>query len=476
MAVKKPFCVRGEPSSPVSGFFKTHPVAGNMKLSIQEKIGYGLGDTASNLIWATLMSFMMFYYTDVYGLAAGVVGTMFLITRFIDGCSDFLIGALADRTETRWGKFRPYLLWMCCPLACVTILTFTVPDFDPKGKLIYAWVTYNLLMVLYTAINIPYSALSGVMTDDPVDRTSLSSYRMVLAQCGGFIVNAAMLPLVAFFGKGNQATGYQMTMALFAMLAVGLFFVTFSTTRERIQPVSRQKTNVCQDLRVLLSNRHWLVLFFVGMLDLVFIILRAGTLVYYAKYVLGLEARSITTFLLLGNIGFILGALITRFAVAACGKKNTMIFAHVIMGVSAGLVFWIPSDAVSIVFALQVIHAIGGGLNAVLFFSMIADTADYSEWKHGVRSTGLIFSATTFAQKVGMGVGGAMAGFFLTRSGYIANEVQTAGSSHGIVLLVSLVPAVGFLISGGLFSRYGLTEEECETIRDEMAERRVSAG
>jgi GPH family glycoside/pentoside/hexuronide:cation symporter len=443
-----------------------------MKLSIKEKIGFGLGDTASNLIWATLMSFIMYYYTDVFGITAAAVGTMFLFARAFDGVTDFITGAIADRTNTRWGKFRPYLLWMCLPLAIVTVLTFTVPDFDPTGKLVYAWVTYNVLMLFYTAINIPYSALSGVMTDDPLERTSLNSYRMVLAQCGGFLVNGAMLPLVKYFGKGNEALGFQLTTALFGLFVICLFLVTFATTKERIHPEPGQKTSLLQDLARLFRNRHWIIMFIAGMLDLTFIIIRAGTLVYYCKYYLKLDEGLTTTFLLLGNAGFILGALCSRFLVRAVGKKRGLILGHLIMAASAAAAYLIGPSAFVVAFLLQVVHSIGGGFNATLYWAMIADTADFSEWKFKVRTTGIVFSATTCSQKIGMGIGGAAAGFLLSGFGYVAGAVQTAHANHGILLLVTLIPAAGFAFVALLFRGYGLTEELCSTIREDLSSRR----
>jgi GPH family glycoside/pentoside/hexuronide:cation symporter len=444
-----------------------------MKLSIAEKTGYGLGDTASNLVWATLMSFMMIYYTDVFGISAAAVGTMFLFARIFDGVLDFLMGAIADRTQTRWGKFRPYLLWMCVPMAVAMVLTFTVPGFSPNGKLVYAWVTFNLLMAIYTAINIPYSALSGVMTRDPLERTGLNSYRMVLAQCGGFIVSGATLPLVAFFGKGNAATGYQMTAALFGVGVIVLFLITFATTRERIQPEPAQKTSLVEDILRLMANRHWIVLFLVAILDMTFICIRSGSLVYYAKYVLGMSEGRITTFLLLGNAGVIVGALATRFAVAKVGKRNTMIAAHVIMAAGTALFYWLPPASETEALAFQFVHSLGGGFTAVLLFAMIADTADYSEWKSGVRTTGIVFSATTCAQKIGVGIGGALTGLLLTSFGYQANAAQTPQAAQGILLLVSLIPAAGFLIVAVLFSRYGLTEPVCHRINEELSTRRA---
>ncbi|RYD48775.1 MAG: MFS transporter [Verrucomicrobiaceae bacterium] len=444
-----------------------------MKLSLVEKVGYGLGDTASNLVWATLMSFMMIYYTDVFGISAAAVGTMFLFARVLDGFLDFLMGAIADRTQTRWGRFRPFLLWMCVPMAVATVLTFTVPDFSPDHKLVYAWVTFNLLMVIYTAINIPYSALSGVMTDDPLERTGLNSYRMVLAQCGGFIVSGAMLPLVAWFGKGNAAQGYQMTAALFGVAVIVLFLITFATTRERIQPKAGQKTHFREDLARLVDNPHWLVLSLVALLNLSAICVRSGSLVYYAKYVVGMTEDRITTFMLLGNAGVIIGAIATRFAVAAIGKRNTMIVSHIVMAGSTALFYLLPPSSESGAMALQLIHSLAGGFTAVLFFAMIADTADYSEWKSGVRTTGIVFSATTFAQKLGMGIGGAFTGLLLTRFGYVANTAQTSDALEGILLLVSLVPAAGFLAVAVLFIRYGLTEAVCHEIHRDLAVRRA---
>lgn len=447
--------------------------AASTKISIREKIGYGLGDTASNLVWATLMSFIMYFYTDVFGIAAAAVGTMFLFARFFDGITDFITGAIADRTNSRWGKFRPYLLWMCAPLAIVTVLTFTVPNFDPTGKLVYAWVTYNLLMLAYTAVNIPYSALSGVMTDDPLDRTSLNSYRMVLAQCGGFIVNGATLPLVAWLGKGNEALGFQLTTALFGVLIVSLFLVTFATTKERIQPEREQKTTLTEDLGTLFRNRHWVIMFAAGMLDLTFIIVRAATLVYYCKYYLNFDEKHTTTFLLLGNVGFIAGAMATRFLVRAVGKKAGLITAHIILAVSAAATFLVPPGQLWLIMAMQILHTIGGGFNATLYWAMIADTADFSEWKFKVRTTGIVFSATTCSQKIGMGIGGAITGYLLTNFGYVAGAVQTAAANHGILLLVSLIPAAGFAFVAFLFSGYGLNEAVCKTVREDLAIRRL---
>ncbi|XHR27266.1 MAG: MFS transporter [Chthoniobacteraceae bacterium] len=443
-----------------------------MKLSFAEKVGYGLGDTASNFVWGTMMSFLMYYYTDIFGITAAAVGTLFLFARAGDGAVDFIMGAIADRTRTRWGKFRPYLLWMCLPLAFSFFITFTTPPFTMNGKIIYAWVTYNLLMIFYTAINIPYSALSGVMTDDPLDRTSLNSYRMALAQIGALIVNASTLPLIAYFGHGNAAHGYQITVALFCVAAVALFLVTFLTTRERISPPPSQKTKIKDDLMTLFGNRHWVVMFVTGITNLTFVIARCSAGMYYFKYCMKMSDSQISSYLVFGSLSFIVGACLTRWVVKALGKKNAFIVTMAGAGLTAIPLFWIAPGQLPLLYLCQFLGSVVGGMNATLYWAMIADTADFSEWKFHTRTTGIVFSATTCSQKVGMGIGGAFAGMLLSHFGYVANVAQTSSALYGILLLSSLIPAAGSLFLAAFFSFYGLTEDFCSKMRAELNQRR----
>jgi GPH family glycoside/pentoside/hexuronide:cation symporter len=454
------------------------------RLSFTEKFGFGLGDTASNFVWGTMTSFLLFYYTDIFGISAAAVGTLFLFARVSDGAVDFFMGAIADRTKTRWGKFRPYLVWMCVPLAVVFTLTFTTPDFSMTGKIVYAWITYNMLMVLYTAINIPYSALSGVMTDDPLDRTSLNSFRMALANVGGLLVNGLTLPLILYFGHGDKPKGYQLTILAFSVAAIVLFLVTFFTTKERIQPPIAQETKLREDLKRLFSNRHWIIMFIAGLSSLTFGIVRGAALIYYCKYYLGVEAGKINIlnlfsmdeisfFLVLGNIGFIAGALTTRHLVKLMGKKYSYIATEMAMAVTCAAFYWIAPQQMGLVFACQLVSAYVTGLNATLYWAMIADTADFSEWKFNVRTTGIIFSATTCSQKVGLGIGGAISGALLTTYGYVAGAVQTAHADEGILLMVSLIPAAGFFFISCIFFFYGLDEKFCHLIREDLAKRRI---
>ena len=294
----------------------------SMKLSFGEKFGYGLGDTASNFVWALMMNFIMFYYTDIFGITAAAAGTMLLFARSTDGVVDFLIGAVADRTKSKWGRFRPYLVWLCVPLAVVFVLAFTTPDLSPAGKIVWAWVTYNLLMLLYTAINIPYGALSGVMTDDPLDRTSLNSYRMSLAQVGGIIANSSFMVLIVKFGGDNQHLGAQRTVMLFAAIAIVLFVISFLTTKERIHPPVNQKTKLTQDLKTLFLNRHWVVMFVTGIVYITFAVVRGTAGIYYLKSYLKWDGGRIGTYFLVSGLAMIFGAMMTRFAVKAIGKKD----------------------------------------------------------------------------------------------------------------------------------------------------------
>ncbi len=519
-----------------------------MKIPLQEKIGYGLGDTASNFVWAMMMSFLMYFYTDVFGITAAAAGLILLFARVGDGVADFLMGALADRTRTRWGRFRPYLLWMCVPLGLTFVLSFTTPDFSIQNKLIYAWVTHCLLMLLYTAINIPYSALSGVMTDDPHERTSLNSYRMGLAQVGGIIVNFSTLPLVAFIAGGATATatqengqvaaiavkeggggyveppkvdindatiglgatahailkdgvvtsievdergsgytgpivkvglpvagaakGFQITVLIFAGIAIVLFLVTFATTRERIQPLQVQKTGLLEDLSMLLRNRHWIVMFVTGVTQLAFIFVRIPSIMYYFKYYVLMDAWGISVFLTCGSIFVIIGATSTWLLVRVVGKKYAFMLTMAGTGVFAIPFYWIQPGQIWLLYVFWFFGQVSAGMNSTLYWSMIADTADYSEWKFKVRTTGIVFSATTCSQKIGMGVGGWVAGMILTYYGYVANQIQTPEATKGILLMFSFIPAAGFLFLAAIFGFYGLTEKVCDTMREDLNQRR----
>lgn len=443
----------------------------SQKLSVKEKISYGFGDTASNFYWQMFMSFILFFYTDVFGISAAVAGTMLLITRIWDTGIDPVMGIIADRTETRWGKFRPYLLWMALPIGIIGVLTFTTPDLSVNGKVIYAYITSTLMMAAYTAINTPYSALMGVLTPNSLERTSVSSYRFVLAFVAIFIVQGATLPLVQYFGKGNQAVGFQWTMVVFSLAAIVLFIITFLNTRERVHPPKDQKSSVKNDFKDLLHNKPWIVLFFIGIFALSYNSIRSGSIIYYFKYYVGDQAMA-SAFMVSGTIAAILGVMSTKYLTKLFGKRNLYMILWVIVSLLTIGFYFIPKENIIVIFASHVIISFILGPTAPLIWAMYADTADYSEWKAGRRATGLVFSAATFAQKLGWAIGGALTGWLLAYFGFVANVAQTDAAQDGIRLMMSIIPAIGGLLAAAAIWFYSLDEKMMENIEVDLAKRR----
>ncbi len=538
------------------------------KISIFEKIGFALGDTASNLFFQTFMLFLLYFYTDVFGIPAAVAGTMFLVTRIWDSVNDPIMGIIADRTETRWGKFRPYLLWMSVPFGIIGVLTFTTPDLSLQGKIIYAYVTYGLMMMVYTAINIPYSALMGVVSPDPLERTSFSQYRFVFAFLGAFLVQGLTLPLVNSFGGGNtdvvsakienhkviltengvgaskiiitantgkeepveakfvvnvyrpeniadidtttqivylpagfgadtlnaerffdvdiagvplsvqvvnEAKGFQWTMTVFAVAAVIMFIITFASTKERVRPPKEQKTNLKNDVKDLLTNVPWLILFFIGIFSLSYISIRNGAIIYYFKYYVG-DSLAATGFMLAGTIVTIIAIMMTEWLSKKFGKKQVFMGAMFFSTIFSAAFFLLSKDDILWMYVFQILGSFAAGPTAPIVFAMYTDCADYSEWKNGRRATGLVMSASTMAQKFGWTIGGALAGWLLAYFGFKANVEQTAESVHGIVLMMSLVPAVGSLIAGAMMYFYKLDDKFMKQIERDLLARRKESG
>jgi len=441
------------------------------KISLKEKIGYGLGDTASNFYFQMFINFLLFFYTDIFGIPAAAAGTMFLVTRIWDAVNDPMMGVIADRTETRWGKFRPYLIWIVIPIGIFGVLTFTTPNLSVTGKLIYAYVTYTFVMMAYTAINIPYSALMGVISPNSLERTSLSSYRFILAFVGAFIVQGLTLKMVEFFGKGNQAQGFQMAMVVYGILAGILFVVTFLTTRERVIPSQEQQTSLKNDLRDLLNNRPWVVLFFMGIFSLTYVIIRSGSIMYYFKYYLEKEGLA-PRFMVLGTIGVIAGVACTEFLTKRLGKIKLYKIVMTISSLLTLAFYFLPKDEIILIFALNILIATIMAPQAPLIWAMYADTADYSEWKNNRRATGLVFSAATFAQKMGIAIGGALAGWLLAWFGFQANVTQTPEALTGIRLMMSIIPAVAGLLAVVAVFFYELDDKLMEKIEADLTARK----
>ena len=381
------------------------------------------------------------------------------------------MGIIADRTNSRWGKFRPYLIWMSIPLAVVGVLTFITPNFDATGKLIYAYITFTLVMMAYTAINIPYSALMGVISPNSSERTSVSTYRFVLAFVGAFIVQGLTLPLVNLFGGGDQATGFPLTMAVFGVLACILFYITFATTRERVIVPTTQESSLKEDVKNLLKNRPWMYLLIMGIFTLGYIIIRSGTILYYFKYYIGNEVIA-SLFMVLGTIAVIAGVACTQFFAKKFGKKRFYIAVMGLSTILTMLFYFVPGDQIVMVFVLHILISFVMAPQAPLLWAMYADTADYSEWKNKRRATGLVFSAATFAQKFGIAIGGGMAGWLLALFGFVANTQQGPDTLNGIRLMMSFIPAVGSLVATIAAFFYELDDETMKNIELELQTRK----
>ncbi len=443
--------------------------AESQRLPVVEKVGYSLGDAAANFIFQTMLIFLLSFYTDVFGLAAAAVGTLFLVARVTDALFDFGMGAVADRTNTRWGKFRPWILWTALPFGIIGYLTFSTPNLDPSGKLMYAYVTYILMMFIYSANNIPYSALSGVLTGDSVERTSLSSYRFVAAMLANLAIQGLTLPLSKALGHGSAQLGYQRTMGFFCTLAVIFFLITFATTKERVQPDPRQKTSLAQDLSDLLHNRAWVVLFALTILVFVNLSMRGSVQAYYFQYyltqhetafsvnllgLLPLQFDLFSVFNMTGVVCTIIGIFFSKPLAVRFGKRDTFGTALCLTAVITCGFYFVPRDVIAPLFWLQIAMWLVYGVTVPLLWAMMADVADYSEWQTGRRATGIAFSATVFGLKFGLGVGGAMTGWLLALSGYVPNVAQTAGALQGIRLVMSIGAAAFFLLACGLLFLY----------------------
>ncbi len=445
------------------------------KLSFREKVGYGLGDTASHFVWDMVGFWILIFYTDTFGITAAAAGTIMLIARFWDMVSDPIMGVIADRTNTRWGKFRPYILWMALPYAILAVMTFTTPDLGPTGKVIYAGTTYLLLMTVFTAINLPYSSLGAVMTANSLERAGLNSYRFVFAFAGQLIVTGTALSLAKFFGKGNDADGYQMTLILFSAISFVLFMITFTSTKERVKPPAEQKSSLKEDFKNLIKNRPWLILFFVGIVSFVMFALQNLTIAYYFKYYLGQE-ENVQLFNVVSTIALIVVIPLSKPLAKKFGKRNTFLGSSIISGAFFMLLF-LPGEKDIILFYVINIFAKMAYAPAVpLLWTMLADTADYSEWKTGRRSTGLVFSAATFAQKAGWGVGGALAGWLLALFQFVPNEVQSATSLNGIKLMISVIPGILYMSCAVFLFFYTIDEKTSQEMQEALEARRANGG
>ena len=436
------------------------------------------------MFWKLFGAYLMIFYTDVFGLPAAVVGTMFLITRIWDSAFDPIVGVVADRTHSRWGKFRPYLLWLAAPFGIIGVLTFVTPDWSPTGKLVYAYVTYSLMMMIYSAINVPYASLLGVMSPNPKERNTLSTYRMTFAYIGSFIALLLFMPLVNFFSGnskdlGDQQTGWTMAVVVIAILCIILFFGCFAWTKERVKPIKEAQNPLKEDLKDLFKNKPWWILLGAGVAALVFNSIRDGATVYYFKYFVVEEDYATVSFfgmsfvlsglyLALGQAANIIGVIAAAPVSNRIGKRNTYMWAMIIATVLSVIFYWFDKEDLIWMFVFQALISICAGSIFPLLWSMYADCADYSELKTGNRATGLIFSSSSMSQKFGWAIGTAITGWLLGFFGFQANAVQSEEAISGIKMFLSFLPAVGTILSVGFISMYPLTEKKMKDITTEL--------
>ena len=451
-------------------------------LSTKEKVGYGLGDTASNFVFHIVNAFLITYYTDVMGLNPAAVGTLYAVARLWDAISDPLMGGLADRTQTKFGKYRPYLLWIAVPYGLIGFLAFLGPDLDPTWKLVYAYVTYIALMTVYTAINVPYSALMGTMTGDPAERASLSNFRFAGAFSAQVIIGLALFPIINSFGGRNSPEAWRIAMIVFSILATFLFLYTFFTTRERIAPSKDERVDLGKDLKYLTSNRPLIVMLIVAFVTLAFSGLRWGITYPYLKYLADLGDEKyfwyldrMSIFYASAPIALVFGLLLTKPLSRRFGKRNALIGLTMINAFSVIAFYFVPAKNFEQIFWLNLVSAFFAGPMPALVWAIYTDVVDYGEWKFGRRITALTFAAAMLVQKAGLALGGWAVGMLLAYFGYVANVEQSSESAHGILLMFSIIPGVLTILSGVALFWYNLDDDEVEKIALELEKRRSEA-
>ena len=482
------------------------------KLAVREKLGYACGDIATNFFFQSMILYQTRFYTDTVGLSAVAVGSMFLVLRLADAVFDPLIGALSDRTQTRWGKFRPWILGTALPFGLIFWLVYVSPDFGPHAKLVYAYLTYSLVMILYSANNTPYSALMGVMTPDVSERNNVARYRFVGALIGQFVIQALPLPLVAKLGAGNSARGWAITMGMFGALMVLLNVVTFATTRERVQPDPRQKSSARSDLKNVVTCGPWLVMFILTLLIFTMLVVRGSSSNYFFAYYLDQQqireflsgfglagsagpvtgwrtildslgllihpdgsnaaAVGLSLFFVVGSLVQIAGILFSKPLADRFGNKAVFIAGMFVTMIATFLVFFVDPAGIRLMFALSILWAIGWGPTVPLLWVMIADVADYSEWKTSRRATGFMFAGVLFALKAGLSLGGALSAWVIDAFGYVPNAVQTERALLGIRLGASVYPAIAMALGLVCLASYKIGKNLNIQIHEELAERR----
>jgi len=471
------------------------------KLSITEKIGYSLGDLAANLVFQTLMTYLAYFYTDIYGLQADdATALMFIVGTIAAFGFNPIVGAIADRTKSKWGKFRPWILWTAVPLGVISVLAFTTPDFSYKGKVIYAVVTYTLLLLLYASSNLPYSALSGVITGNMKERNSISSFRFVAVMFAQFFVQVFMLPIIIYAGEGDKAVGIEIVMTWLAIIGTILLLITFFTTKERVIPKKEQESTLREDFADLISNKPWVIMLILTTLTFISLAMKGGSYVYYFENFI--DVSYLTNFIspilefltslginFFGNdtvsagfglfnaggiIFMIVGIGFSKPLADKYGKRNVFGWFLFISTLFILLFYFLKPTSISFIFGAQILHGFFYGITIPLLWAMIADVADFSEWKNNRRATAIIFSAMMVGLKLGLTIGSSLVTQILSSYGYVANSElgQSSEAILGTKLLVSVYPAIPFLIGVALLFFYEINKSMESQIEFDLKQRR----
>ncbi|PTN10129.1 MFS transporter [Mangrovibacterium marinum] len=456
----------------------------NQPIKLKEKIGYSFGDFASSMFWKLFTMFLTIFYTDVVELTPAAVGTMLLLTRIWDSVNDPMMGIICDRTHTRQGKFRPYLFWVAIPFAIIGVLTFTKFNFGPSGKLIYAYITYTLMMMVYTAVNVPYSSLMGVMTPVPAERTTLASFRFLGAFAGGIFVTATAAHLIDFFKQGgaSEAQGYQYTIAIYAFLAVVFFWLTYAWTKERVKLAPQKESSIKEDFKDLSKNLPWFIVLGTGVFALIFTSLRDGSMMYYFKYYIKDQQlpfwgevgwdKLASVYMTLWLVCNMAGVALAKPLSDKFGKKWTYMWSMLLCSGISFFMYLLEPEQITLIFVLNIIVGLAAGIIMPLIWAMYADIADFSEWKTGRRATGLIFSSSSMSQKMGGALGGAITLWILAAYGFQANLDQTADGITGIKMIFSIYPAIGALVSALFIVAYRLSDKFMVQVTAELEQKR----
>lgn len=469
-------------------------------ITLKEKIGYGFGDAASSMFWKIFGMYSLFFYTDVFGITAAAAGTMFLIARLWDSFFDLFVGIMSDRTKTRWGKYRPYLLWFAIPFAVMGVITFFTPDFGQAGKLVYAYVTYSLMMIVYSLINVPYASLLGVISPDPRERNILSSYRMSFAFIGSFVTFMLLQPLIDFFSKqfGGEETmltsqltdgsvstnpvGWVMGVGAIGLLCVMLFLLCFSWTKERVEQIeSEEQVSVKQDLKNLFHNAPWWILVGTGLAALLFNAIRDSVAIYYfrdyvqANYRMTGTGWDMTTiYFLVGQAANLLGVMLAPALSARFGKRRTYMIAILLAGVLSTGFYFIPNN-ITWILILQFFISIFAGYVLPLLWSMFSDIVDHQELTTGRRASGLIFSSSSMSQKLGWAMGAALSGWVLAYFKYAPDALQQSVETiQGEHLMISLLPALCCVLAFLGMYFYPLSDKKVKENYEQLEKKRAA--